>query len=1164
MRLTELVRVEGACSLPGCTLDYNRFVPVLQRAVKRGFIIPSIAHYTLRSLRFGYTGGAIRDQLERAGHREFRNYPSAVTARVAVTRALNKRIAHGKSLVLGEWSNSLRTSVSLLFAAWFIFPMGAVPKALELEEMRPTSDHTRSGFNSMCDLAGLRHSLDTYNEIAMGFLKGYFMHVSDVADAFPTLPVAPWVWPFLMCRFFTDDCSNRLSLIVHLFADFGGAGWPGEFKVFFCDVVVGMARSELILTLEMPIYVDDMGLMGPLARVLGAQMRSFQLFAMWLGLLFKWLKDRHAARRQLMIGFWWDSISRTRTLEERKLVQYMEMLLDFSTRTSLSLLERQRGIGRMIRIVMTLPAGAKCLMGEMLRLARGLKLPWQQRRTTRMERSDCLHMHKYLENTLGKGYFSYDQFEWAPDTRGDACKSHRSAGGGYASRCGRFYHCTYGASARRKPIVVLEGDQLVAQCQHLQHNWGHKLVPAGIDNQSFQFAQAKGWSHSLPVHDLLRILFELQLRGGYVLVSYWLNTFENDVADHFSRARIAQAIEAAFAQRYWEPGTVLKQHADSGGSRVVAAFAVTASFTTRSAAYRLGVIVRERASEVQRRQLDFMLAYPSAAFRLGMLCRLRLSMYQRNKLCRIMLGNGTYTSSKPNFHVSYPQASIWTNMPSADAVRTGEIMDGRLAEGSMGTVGTASKKWTTFAQDVLKCSPILTSGDPDRGMKMVRWGNSMADDTTLAWSSISNMFWGMRCWQKLQRQHDPVFGLTEWNDYCDALQVITHVTGEPRRILTVQCLEDELKACDKSNFVDVQFGLFILVQYFTFSRTECPCPTSWTGKGQFDSDQHWQVADFKIVNRDGVWVLAVRFKRIKQDQRILRPEALGEGDWVYVGDVPGTIFSVFDWYRLLMTFYPDGREQNAPMFMAKDRVRTYTYRCASDDHKRLIIACGRDPKVEGTLHGARVGGNDGVTTNHPKGAEMAQAHGGWKSAKAKARYDRFFVSRDVAPIPAYIVGVANPYLVVEKEPDPAPPEQVASPTPRLVGPRMPRKSAASSISNPFERFPRSPGAGTSSAPPAGSPSAAPPVSPLPTVVGITPSGDHSAMPHGWEMETLSCNNGKRSYKMYSLPLSDGTRKRADSIPDAWRIQNDLLQSKFKHLMPPPKKRSNELRGLAMS
>ena len=290
-RLQELVASEGACSLPGCTLDFGRIVPVLQRAVVRGFVTLDVAQHTFRGLRFGYTGGAIREKLERMGPRLFQNYKSALDARPAVIKALSKRVAVQKTLVVGKWSQSLYKSLSSQFNSWFVFPLSAVDKPLEPGEKRPCSDHSRTGLNDCCDLTNLRHSLDTYNEIAARFLKGYFMHVSDVADAFPTLPLAPWLWCYYMCRFYASAEDKHLSLFVHLFADFGGAGWPGEFKIFFADAIVGMARSELVLTLEMPIYVDDMGLIGEAALATRLEMRRFQAWCIMLGLLFKWIKD---------------------------------------------------------------------------------------------------------------------------------------------------------------------------------------------------------------------------------------------------------------------------------------------------------------------------------------------------------------------------------------------------------------------------------------------------------------------------------------------------------------------------------------------------------------------------------------------------------------------------------------------------------------------------------------------------------------------------------------------------------------------------------------------------------------------------------------------------------------------------------------------------------
>eukprot|EP00964_Phaeocystis_antarctica_P072806 scaffold44601_cov30-Phaeocystis_antarctica.AAC.1 len=77
-----------------------------------------------------------------------------------------------------------------------------------------------------------------------------------------------------------------------------------------------------------------------------------------LGIFIKEIKDRAAAQVQLALGFWWDSINRTRTLSERKQQAYVAMLREFETRRSLSLRERQQMAGQMQRAVMTMPPGA--------------------------------------------------------------------------------------------------------------------------------------------------------------------------------------------------------------------------------------------------------------------------------------------------------------------------------------------------------------------------------------------------------------------------------------------------------------------------------------------------------------------------------------------------------------------------------------------------------------------------------------------------------------------------------------------------------------------------------------------------------------------------------------------------------------------------------------
>jgi hypothetical protein len=184
------------------------------------------------------------------------------------------------------------------------------------------------------------------------------------------------------------------------------------------------------------------------------------------------------------------------------------------------------------------------------------------------------------------------------------------------------------------------------------------------------------------------------------------------------------------------------------------------------------------------------------------------------------------------------------------------------------------------------------------------------------------------------------------------------------------------------------------------------------------------VRDFCIRQlSSGVYALFVRFKKVKQDPRIQRPQARGDGsseegaaveggsDWSIVGDIPGHVLSPFKWYRHLMAFYPNGRIQTAPMFMDKDRRRPYLYRTALTD-VRMLVGLVQPGDVNYGLHGARVGGyNASVNGN---GEELTTAHGLWSSKRSSSRYDRWHDTM-AASIPANMVGVESPYGEVEDD-----------------------------------------------------------------------------------------------------------------------------------------------------
>jgi hypothetical protein len=226
--MEKLVQEENACALPGCSIKYHSFMSCLRRAVSRGYVKDVHAEFVEDGLKNGFSIGLDRNSLK--GKRVFRNYPSAHAAVESVTDAIRARVDAARTLCLGVWSD-VKVELDELHDDYFVFPMGAVPKPHQPDVMRPTSDHTRTGLNAQTVVGLLKHSLDTYNEISWFLKKDYFMRVSDVADAFMLIPLAPWLWPFFLFRWYSLVNGVDVCCFVHLFGDFGTRGLPGTFKI---------------------------------------------------------------------------------------------------------------------------------------------------------------------------------------------------------------------------------------------------------------------------------------------------------------------------------------------------------------------------------------------------------------------------------------------------------------------------------------------------------------------------------------------------------------------------------------------------------------------------------------------------------------------------------------------------------------------------------------------------------------------------------------------------------------------------------------------------------------------------------------------------------------------------------------------------------------------
>ena len=128
-KLREQVMTQNACTLDGVSIRYDTFLPCMWRAVSRGWVTPTAAQFVHDGLRWGFRAG-IQTHLLR-GRRWFGNYPSAVKARTAVTRATMKRVEMGKTLLIGTWRSAMAQALTDMFTNSAIFPLGAVAKPLE-------------------------------------------------------------------------------------------------------------------------------------------------------------------------------------------------------------------------------------------------------------------------------------------------------------------------------------------------------------------------------------------------------------------------------------------------------------------------------------------------------------------------------------------------------------------------------------------------------------------------------------------------------------------------------------------------------------------------------------------------------------------------------------------------------------------------------------------------------------------------------------------------------------------------------------------------------------------------------------------------------------------------------------------------------------------------
>ena len=135
--------------------------------------------------------------------------------------------------------------------------------------------------------------------------------------------------------------------------------------------------------------------------------------------------------------------------------------------------------------------------------------------------------------------------------------------------------------------------------------------------------------------------------------------------------------------------------------------------------------------------------------------------------------------------------------------------------------------------------------DPRRGGKLAAFVLHMTTKTRLVYGSIEQYVWGVRVWMQSQMVVDRP------SDGCALLGVVhasyqgAHLGAKrasarrPARDhrghhRTIEAIIDLVEARYLHDLFAVQMVFLILVLYYSFSRTECPCPKTYTGRDSFD------------------------------------------------------------------------------------------------------------------------------------------------------------------------------------------------------------------------------------------------------------------------------------------------------------------------------------------
>ena len=162
---------------------------------------------------------------------------------------------------------------------------------------------------------------------------------------------------------------------------------------------------------------------------------------------------------------------------------------------------------------------------------------------------------------------------------------------------------------------------------------------------------------------------------------------------------------------------------------------------------------------------------------------------------------------------------------------------------------------------------VIATGDLQRGAKLCTFAmHLMAHKPFYPASTIGNYVWALCAFMEQELQADPRENVIGWSFFMTAVKVLTFVPYEPRTRLPTAAIRLALSKVDHTSFAMVQTAVLVLFLYFTFQRSEFPCPKTYDG---LDPAKHCLVRHMEPVDGGTRWAVGTT----KTDSRAERLSA---------------------------------------------------------------------------------------------------------------------------------------------------------------------------------------------------------------------------------------------------------------------------------------------------